>query len=116
MKYNRPLITRLLERSQWNGECLLWTGYKNDRGYGGIRVRGKDRRVHRLSFELFIGPIENNLCVCHTCDIRNCINPSHLFLGTHQDNSDDARSKGRTTLNQPKGEIHCKTNLTNKQI
>ena len=78
--------------------CWLWTGYTCDTGYGKINLGGKNGRIvytHRLAYELFHGPIPDGHSVCHTCDVRNCINPSHLFAGTQQQNMDDMVSKGR---------------------
>jgi DNA invertase Pin-like site-specific DNA recombinase len=58
------------------------------------------------------------MLVCHSCDVRNCVNPAHLFLGTHQDNMDDMRRKGRTTLGRAGliGEHHHKAKLTEAQV
>lgn len=54
--------------------------------------------AHRYAFEVHVGPIPQGLYVCHTCDNRRCINPEHLFLGTHQDNMDDRERKGRNKV------------------
>lgn len=68
---------------------------KNKR-YARLRVSGKDRLVHRLVYEWFIGAIPDGLCVCHHCDNTKCVRPSHLFTGTVQDNNMDRCNKGRS--------------------
>jgi hypothetical protein len=69
--------------------CWVWQRCASS-GYG--QYRG--RRVHRYSYELANGPILDGLHVCHACDNKLCVNPSHLWLGTHQDNMRDAVEKG----------------------
>jgi hypothetical protein len=73
--------------------CWLWTGQTNKDGYGLFSPGSK--RAHKMSWLLFKGPIDKGLLVLHKCDTRNCVNPDHLFLGTHQDNADDMLSKNR---------------------
>lgn len=79
--------------------CWIWTGALTDGGYGFISYRTSSTmthwRTHRLSYELFVGEIPDGIQVCHTCDIRTCINPKHLFLGTQKQNVQDAIKKGR---------------------
>lgn len=74
--------------------CFEWTGAVNASGYGIQRYERKVQLAHRVSYEINIGPI-GDLLVCHSCDNPLCINPSHLFLGTHQDNMDDMFCKER---------------------
>ena len=71
--------------------CLIWTGRKNRKGYG---TWGKDY-AHRIMYELCKGPIPKGLVVMHTCDVRDCIQPDHLLIGTVHDNTMDMVHKKR---------------------
>ncbi len=84
--------------------CIEWQGYRNEDGYGRRRFRGFKQLVHREVYRLIhnIPMIPFGLIVYHSCDNPPCINPAHLFLGTHKDNCDDKCKKGR----QPKGKKH----------
>jgi hypothetical protein len=76
--------------------CWLWTGAKNQFGYGLLQRKRIMLRAHRVSLEWARGEaIPAHLDVLHTCDVRDCVNPAHLFVGTHQENMDDMTSKGR---------------------
>jgi hypothetical protein len=75
--------------------CWRYYGFVHKNGYGSVCYRGKNLRVHRASFAIFKGPIPSGHDVCHTCDIRNCWNPDHLFSGPRQKNHDDMWAKGR---------------------
>lgn len=74
--------------------CWLFEGSTIKRGYGRLASSGQ-LTAHRASYERFYGPIPDGMCVCHACDVRSCINPNHLFLGTHRDNTQDMWQKGR---------------------
>lgn len=76
--------------------CLEWKGTRTFENYGRLFVRRRSIRAHRLAWELVHGPIPDGLCVCHQCDNPPCVNPDHLFLGSHQDNNRDAVRKGRS--------------------
>jgi hypothetical protein len=87
-----------LERYGWTiTELGCWEFNGPTRhGYGQISVRGNRSAIaSRVAYEAWIGPISEDLFVCHRCDNPICINPSHLFLGTHDENMDDCKSKMR---------------------
>lgn len=77
--------------------CWEYQGNRDKNGYGRIKKNGKRLGAHVVSYEIHKGQIENGLCICHTCDNPPCINPEHLFKGTHKENSEDAIRKGRLT-------------------
>lgn len=84
----------------WNlcdrsGDCWEWQGKLNDCGYGLKRYMGKLMNAHRAAYLHAVGEIPDGMCVCHSCDNTKCMNPDHLWLGTHQDNMDDMWEKGR---------------------
>jgi hypothetical protein len=77
--------------------CWLWQAAKNNRGYGVIGYGGGNKIVlaHRLSWMLYRGDVPTGLWVLHKCDIRDCVNPEHLYLGTIKDNARDHMQRGR---------------------
>ncbi len=89
--------------------CWLWTG-ATVKGYGhiGAWVRGKWRmlRANRAAHELFIGPIPDGLHVLHTCNIKLCVNPGHLYAGTEKDNTEDKRRAGTLNFGVSAGKHH----------
>jgi hypothetical protein len=106
----KTIKERFLEKINKNAPngCWEWIGYISPNGYGNFYVEGSVYS-HRFSYEFFKGPIPKGKMVCHTCDNRRCVNPDHLWLGTHTDNMRDAIAKGRLNprkLNQPRGDEH----------
>lgn len=92
--------------------CWSWTGARFPGGYGATRFQDKNISAHRLSYTLAFGKIPEGMYVCHTCDNRSCVNPEHLFLGTHEDNTLDMVAKGR----QAKGEHNAHAKLTDSDV
>lgn len=78
-----------------NSGCWLWVGGYDGEGYGMFWVVEKMVKAHRVSWRLHNGVIRDNLFVLHKCDVKCCVNPAHLFLGTQKDNVEDSIRKGR---------------------
>lgn len=87
--------------------CWIW-GARAKHGYGELELVhqgtgvSKFYRAHRVAYGIYCGPIPAGMVVCHKCDVKLCVNPQHLFLGTQLDNMRDMRNKGRST----KGKKH----------
>lgn len=73
--------------------CWEWVGSLTADGYGKFQYEGKRWRAHRLTYFLVNGQIEDGIVICHACDNPKCVNPNHLFAGTHKDNRRDYISK-----------------------
>lgn len=116
---NKPDAPRLMTRF-WSkvdiagpDDCWEWQASTNG-AYGLTSYNGEVIVTHRLAWLFTNGPIPDGLLVCHTCDNPVCVNPAHLFLGTHSDNTNDAVKKGRWVDNS--GEAHGNSKLTKKDV
>ena len=128
MAGNKPGPTaRTLDERFWakvhkTESCWLWTGGLTGKsGYGGIYVAqhqkpGRSARpsyAHRVSWELHFGPVPEGAHVLHSCDVRHCVNPAHLFLGDQAANMKDAASKGRFNVPRPR---HARRKLSEADV
>ncbi len=91
--------------------CAIWAGRIAPNGYGTL---GK-RYAHRIALAARLGrPIATGMDVCHTCDVRACINPDHLYEGTRRQNMADCTARGRH--NKPRGETHWRSVLSDVSV
>jgi hypothetical protein len=119
-----PVEKRFFEKVNKTATCWLWTGNKNNYGYGFIWFNGKDITAHRFAYQRWVAPIPKGLIVRHSCDTPSCVNPEHLICGTNLDNSADRVARNRTSKgggHMPKHKAKAlvallQTDLTQMQI
>ncbi len=95
------------------GDCVIWKGICSSNGYGNVYIDGYNYLAHRVAYALSHGS-EAKDCVLHSCDVRNCVNPSHLRDGTAKMNTQEMFNRGRE--NRPIGEKHYRAKLTEKEV
>jgi len=98
-------------------DCWDWEGSKDRHGYGRLSYKGKrEQLANRVVWELLNGEIPPSMCVCHSCDNTSCVNPAHLWLGTHQDNMADMMKKKRNRSGIHYGTDNPKSKLTEYKV
>ena len=112
MKFTERDKARFWIKVKQTKMCWEWTGTLNKHGYGVFNHK-KETLAHRISYQIIFGDVFQDQ-ILHKCDNPKCVNPDHLFLGTHQDNMTDRNNKGRT--NRPKGEKNASAKLSEQQV
>lgn len=110
---------RFMAKVAFSGsECWYWTGSQDAAGYGRLSATGTgEHAAHRASWVFFRGKVPACVKVLHRCDVRNCVNPDHLFLGTQAENVADMIAKGRQNFPAPRyGESNPVSRLTAAQV
>jgi hypothetical protein len=96
--------------------CWIWLLRVDTPGYGRIAANRSSVPAHRVSWVTYRGTIPDGMQVLHKCDVRCCVNPDHLFLGTHSDNMRDMYAKGRHPRSGQRGEKHHRAKLTAQEV
>lgn len=109
-------IPVIMENTVENHEgCWVWAA-RTQNGYGVVSLKGESIGVHRMSYEVFVGPIPEGLLIRHRCHNRRCCNPLHLESGTDYDNWLDSLVDGRTSIAEQDGSDNIMSKLTEKQV
>lgn len=94
--------------------CRLFVGYRQPNGYGWVNLGNKKIAAHRLALLVAGVEVPTGMDVCHRCDVRNCVNPAHLYVGTRRQNMADCTARARH--NKPCGESHWAAKLTAAEV
>jgi hypothetical protein len=116
---NLSLSTAAAERfwskvQKRDGGCWEWQAFRNADGYGRFGIAGGARPAHRIAYANEVGAIPKGMQVLHACDNPACVNPEHLWLGTHNENMADRTRKGRQA--HPRGSLGGNARLTEGDI
>jgi hypothetical protein len=112
-----PAEQRFFAKVRKSEACWWWEGTKNNKGYGMFMAVSPNKSLaHRFSWELVNGPIPKGKNLLHQCDNPACVNPTHLILGTHEENMRDMHRKGRGKFIPHLGENNGSSKLTDVQV
>lgn len=118
LEYRHKIVEDMLSKRFWNKistdnntGCWDWSGYIHESGYGGVCWRGKNRKAHRVFYEVLVGNlpkfIPGGLVLDHLCRNRKCCNPMHLELITHKENLNRG-IVAEVTRQRHRARTHCK--------
>lgn len=128
-KFGTPKPTNaLLDKERWQevarrlatevehgpGGCVLWTGYRQPNGYGWVNIGSFRMAAHRAALIISGEDVPEGMDVCHRCDVRSCVNPSHLYVGSRRQNMADCTERGRH--NKPRGARHWCAKLSDADV
>jgi len=111
LKNNLEDVWKKINKKE-NDDCWEWVGALSNNGYGAFVLNQKTYSSHRIVYELIYGSISSGYCILHKCNNPSCCNPSHLYLGTHADNSKQMVNEGRSC----RGEKNGRSKLNVEQI
>lgn len=114
--YKKPDDAFIARSVACDSGCIEWTGSKDRKGYGQLRIGGKLVKAHRYAVERVKGSIPAGMIVLHKCDNPKCVNVYHLQVGTQTDNVRDMDAKGRRVNNQAKGMASGNAKITDDDV
>ena len=115
-QFFQRFIKRFYDKVDVGLGCWNWMAALDTRGYGIVSFLGKTTKAHRIAWMMANGAIPQGMEICHKCDNQICVNPNHLFIGTHQDNMRDMTNKGRNIPGGVCGEQHPCSKLTIEKV